>query len=582
MTEALQAKLRTLPMKPGCYLMKDAAGTIIYVGKAKKLKNRVNSYFIGAHNYKTTKLVSHIADFDYFVTGSEKEALLLEINLIKKHRPRYNIVFMDDKSYPYIRLTMEEVPTLRVVRDLKKKKNARYFGPYPDAYAARRTYDLLMELFPFRRCEHMPKKECLYYHMGMCLGPCIQTIDESVYRTMTEQIIRVLKGDTREIEKELIAKRDAASEAMEFERARKYQELIEGLKHVTSKQQVDFDTTKDIDAFSYYTEQGFLAMQGLFIRNGQLLDRAFESVPLYGDPWEVFESFVMQYYTIHPLPNVLLLPPEADVSQLEEAMQAHIHQPIKGMYRKFIDMTRENAKQQLQQQITVQKEHLLKEEIAMSQLKDLLGFPISRIEMFDNSHIAGSFAVAGLVVYDDGMAQKHLYRHYQVHHAGDDIANMKEVIYRRYFRLLKEGTRFPDLLLVDGGMAQIDAAKEVIASLRLSIPICGLVKDDRHSTDSLMDEQYRVLPVDKQSELFFFLTRMQDEVHRFAISYHRKLRQKGQTQSILDEIEGVGPVRKKQLIKRFGSFKRIKEANVEALCEVVPRAVAEAIYQAFH
>ncbi|MDD6467872.1 MAG: excinuclease ABC subunit UvrC [Erysipelotrichaceae bacterium] len=583
MNETLKAKLATLPLAPGCYLMKNQQGTIIYVGKAKKLKNRVNQYFKGAHDYKTTKMVSQIADFDYVVTGSEKEALLLEINLIKKHRPRFNIIFMDDKSYPYIRLTNEDYPTLQVVRDLKKKKDARYFGPYPDVYAARQTLQLLQELFPLRRCKSMPKKVCLYYHMGMCLGPCEKTIEPEVYQKMREDIIRFLKGDIKKIEAELIEKRNQASEQLEFEQAKKYQDLLMALEHVTAKQQVDFDHSKDVDAFGYYFDKGYLAIQGLFIRNGKLLDRAFQLEPMIDDGIDMVTSFIMQYYQEHPLPNLLLLPKEIDGSLIEETLQVKVHQPIKGMHKKFLDMTIENAKQQLNQKFKVEEEHLLKEELAMQQLQDCLpNQAVSRIELFDNSHLSGTFAVAGLVVYIDGKPQKQLYRHYKVHSGNDDLANMKEVVYRRYVRLLKEQGVFPDLLIVDGGFLQIEAAKEVLRSLNVPVTVLGLVKDDKHRTSSLMNDQGELLPVEKDSELFFLLTRMQDEVHGYAIRFHQKLRTKEQTKSILDEVDGIGEKRKKKLMNHFGSFKKIKEASVEELKEVLPQAIAEELYDVLH
>jgi len=579
MNEALQAKLATLPLRPGCYLMKDKHGTIIYVGKAKKLKNRINQYFKGAHDYKTTKLVSNIVDFDYVVTASEKEALLLEINLIKKNLPRFNVIFMDDKSYPYIRLTQEKFPTVRVVRDLKKHKDAKYFGPFPDVYAARKTLELLQELFPLRRCVKIPKKVCLYYHMGMCLGPCEFEIDSGVFTAMSDEITRFLKGDTKEIEKRLLNMRDEASSNLEFEQAQKYQDLLSSLQHVVAKQQVDFDHSKDIDAFGYYFDKGYIAIQGLFIRNGKLLERSFHLAPIYDEVLDIFSSFVLQYYQNRPLPQLLLLPQEVDVLALQEVLDIKIHQPIKGAYKKFLDMTVQNAMEHLKQKFQVEQEHLLKEETAMKQLRELLDDEdISRIELFDNSHISGAFAVAGLVVYDDGIAQKHLYRHYKVHNANDDIANMKEVVYRRYFRLLKEQQRFCDLLVVDGGHLQIQAAKEVLMSLNIKIRILGLVKDDKHRTSSLMNEDGDILSLDNKNELFFLLTRMQDEVHRFAISYHRKLRQKEQTKSILDEIEGIGEKRKKQLMNHFGSFKKIKEASVEDLEKILPKKVAENLF----
>ena len=583
MSEQLQAKLATLPLKPGCYMMKDVHGKIIYVGKAKKLKNRVNQYFKGAHDYKTTKLVSNIVDFDYIVTASEKEALLLEINLIKKHHPRFNVIFMDDKSYPYIRLTQETYPTLKVVRDLKKHKDARYFGPYPDVFAARRTLELLQELFPLRRCVKLPKKVCLYYHLGMCLGPCEHEIDEQVFAEMSNEIINFLKGDVSHIQKELITKRDSASENLEFEKAKKYQDLLSSLQHVVSKQQVDFDHKKDIDAFGYYFDSGYIAIQGLFIRNGKLLERAFHLSALYDDAVETFTTFMMQYYQDRPLPNILLVPKEVDMELLQESIDTKIHQPIKGAYRKFLDMTVQNAREQLKQKLVVEKEYLLKEEKAMHQLQTLLNnHSISRIEMIDNSHTSGTFAVAGLIVYEDGKPQKHLYRQYKVHNSNNDVANMKEVVYRRYLRLLKEEDRMADILMVDGGYLQIQATKEVLDSLNIQVKVMGLVKDDKHRTSSLMDEGGEVIEIKRDDELFFFLTRMQDEVHRYAIGFHRKLRQKEQTKSILDEVEGIGPKRKKQLMSHFGSFSKLKEASIEELTEVVPEKVAQDLFDVLH
>lgn len=582
MNDQLQAKLATLPMSSGCYLMKDKNGTIIYVGKAKKLKNRVNQYFRGAHDYKTTKLVSNIVDFDYVVTNSEKEALLLEINLIKKYRPRFNIIFMDDKSYPYIRLTNEEYPTLQVVRDLKKQKDARYFGPYPDVQAARKTLELLQELFPLRRCKHMPNKVCLYYHMGMCLGPCEFEIEPGVYKKMREDIIRFLKGDIKDIEKELILKRDTASENLEFEQAKKYHELLLSLSHVVAKQQVDFDHTKDIDAFGYYCDKGYIAIQGLFIRNGKLLDRAFRLEPMYDDALEMFTSFMMQYYLEHPAPNILLLPQEVDIELIQESVSFKVHQPVKGAYKKFLDMTITNAKQQLEQKFVVESEHLLKEEKAMNQLYELLQQDASRIELYDNSHISGAFAVGGCVVFIDGLPQKHLYRHYKVHNANDDFANMKEVIYRRYSRMLEEEDVFADLIIVDGGILQIHAAKEVLSALGVDVRVLGLVKDDKHRTHALIDEYEQYFPIEPSSELFFLLTRMQDEVHGYTIRFHQKLREKQQTKSILDEVSGIGEKRKKKLMNHFGSFKKIKEATIEQLSEILPSQVASDLYRVLH
>lgn len=579
----LKAKLQTLPLEPGCYLMKDRNGTIIYVGKAKKLKNRVNQYFVGAHNYKTTKLVSNIADFDYIVTSSEKEALVLEINLIKKHRPRYNIMFMDDSSYPYIKLTSEPYPTLRVVRDAKKDRRARYYGPFPDASAAHSTMKLLNQLYPLRKCEKMPKKVCLYYHLGQCLGPCEMKVDPEIYKEITDRITRFLRGDVKDLVAQLQQKMDAAVSELAFERAKEYRDLITAIEHITDKQQVQVEDHRDRDVFACYADKGYLAIQGFFIRSGKLLERQLSLTPLYGDPQEELISFLVQYYQSHPLPQEVIVPLQLDIEALQQVITCKLIQPVRGYRKKLLEMAANNAKTNLLQKFEVMERQSGATEQAMQQLAQKLRIPgLSRIEIFDNSHTAGAFTVAGMVVFEDGMPCKNEYRLFRLHTGNSDVDSMKEALYRRYFRLLSEGGRFPDLLIVDGGITQIEAARQILTSLDLDIPIAGLVKNDRHQTASLMDQQLRTVPVDPGSELFFLLTRMQDEVHRFAISYHRKLRQKAQTRSILDEVEGVGEVRKKKLMNTFKSFKRMKEASVEELAQVVPREVAQRIYLTLH
>ena len=584
MNEKLQAKLATLPLKPGCYLMKDQSGTIIYVGKAKKLKNRVNQYFVGAHDYKTTKMVSKVVDFDYVVTTSEKEALLLEINLIKEHRPEFNIMFMDDASYPYLRLTKEKYPTLRVVRDLKKHANARYFGPYPDAYAARKTYELLQELFPLRKCKVMPKKVCLYYHLGQCLGPCEYPIDPLAYQKMYEGLVNFLNGDTKEVKKMLVEKRDLASEQLKYEQAKRYQDMLASLDYVTDKQHIDIDSKENVDTFAFYEDKGYISLQGLFMRNGQLLDRMFQLRPLYELPQEALESFVLQYYDNHPLPNLILLPEGYDYEALNENLQRKIKQPQKGKYQKLVSLAQENAKQKLQQEFTAVSDHLLKEEKALAELRSLLNsHPVNVIEMFDNSHISGSNAVAGMIVYREGIADKNSYRRFKVHEGGDDLGNMKEVIYRRYFRLLREHKPLPDVLLVDGGQLQVGAAKEVLNALNItSIALLGAKKDEHHRTAALVNDRDEELPIKADSELFFLITRMQDEVHRFAIEYHRSLRLKQQVHSELDDISGIGPVKKKKLLKGLGSFANIQNASIQQLEGYIDHKSAAMVYDYFH
>lgn len=577
----IEDKLAILPALPGCYLMKNKQGEIIYVGKAKKLKNRVRQYFHGAHDFKTTRLVANIDDFEYIVCGSEKEALLLEINLIKKHTPQYNIMFMDDKTYPYLKLTKEKAPLLRVVRNTKDKK-ATYFGPFPDSSAAYDTQKLLNRIYPLRKCNRLPKKECLYYHMGQCLAPCVNVIDEQVYADMAQGIRKFLRGDVKGIVERLKAEMKEASEALQFEKAQEKLSLIQAIEHVTARQQIDFKDHKDRDVFGYHVDKGYISIQGFFMRGGKLIERTLSITPLYEDAMEAFQSFVLQYYANNPLPQEILLPKEYDVEHLVQILDTKIVQPIRGDKLKLVEMVLANAKNSHEQKFELisRKDH--RREEGMQQLCQLLGKEIHRIELFDNSHISGAYNVSGMVVYKDGEPSKQDYRTYRLQEYRSDLDSMKEVIYRRYVRLLKERGKFPDLLIVDGGWLQIEAAKEIIDALEVSITVCGLVKDDNHRTSNLMDSEGRVLAVSKESSLFFLLTQMQDEVHRFAISYHRRLRGKGMTKSILDEVEGIGNVRKKKIWNHFKSLKRLKQASVEEIAAVVPMQVAQSVYNILH
>lgn len=579
--DKIQDKLAILPALPGCYIMKNKNDDIIYVGKAKKLKSRVRQYFVGAHDFKTTKLVSHIDDFEFIVTGSEKEALLLEINLIKKHTPPYNIMFMDDKSYPYIKLTKENAPVLKVVRNTKDKK-AEYFGPFPDSGAAWQTMSLLNRLYPLRKCKRLPKKECLYYHIHQCLGPCIKTIDDQVYNSIVSSIRKFLKGDVREILDQLKKEMDLASDTLEFEKAQEKHELMQAIHHVVAKQQIDFKDRKDRDAFGYYVDKGYISIQGFFMRGGKLLERTLSVTPLYEGEDEAFESFVLQYYQANPLPQEILLPKEIDITHLQEILETKVIQPIRGDKLKFITMVQANARNAHEQkfELVSRKEHRRIE--AMEELSELLHKDIHRIELFDNSHISGSFNVSGMVVYQDGEPKKTDYRLFKLGTYISDLDSMKEAVYRRYVRLLKEQGRFPDLLLVDGGLLQIEAAKVILEALEIDVTLCGLVKDDYHRTSNLMDRHGNIISVRKDSSLFFLLTQMQDEVHRFAISYHKKLRNKAMTKSILDEVEGIGEARKKEIWKHFKSMKRLKEANLNEILEVLPQKVAENLYNLLH
>ena len=577
----IEDKLKILPAMPGCYLMKNKDGDIIYVGKAKKLKQRVRQYFVGAHDFKTTRLVSNIDDFEYIVTSSEKEALLLEINLIKKHTPPYNIMFMDDKSYPYLKLTKENAPVLKVVRNTKDRK-AYYFGPFPDSGAAWETAKLLNRIYPLRKCRRMPKKECLYYHMGQCLAPCIRDIDERVYADMVSGIQKFMRGDVREMLDTLHRDMEPASEELLFEKAQEKLSLIHAIEHVTAKQQIDFKDRKDRDVFGYYVDKGYISIQGFFLRGGKLLERTLSIEPLYENEADAFVSFILQYYANNPLPQEILIPKEYDITHLEEILDTKILQPLRGDKLKLVDMVLANAKNAHEQKFELVERKESRRYEGMEQLCNLLQKEIHRIELFDNSHISGTHNVSGMVVYRDGEPSKKDYRTFRLGEYISDLDSMKEVIYRRYFRLLKEGARFPDLLIVDGGYLQIEAAREIIEALDIPLTICGLVKDDNHRTSNLMDVNGNILPVKRDSSLFFLLTQMQDEVHRFAISYHRKLRGKAMTKSILDEVEGIGEVRKKEIWKHFKSLKRLKEATIEEIRQVVPEKVAQNIYNILH
>lgn len=577
----IEDKLKILPAMPGCYLMKNKDGDIIYVGKAKKLKQRVRQYFVGAHDFKTTRLVSNIDDFEYIVTSSEKEALLLEINLIKKHTPPYNIMFMDDKSYPYLKLTKENAPVLKVVRNTKDRK-AHYFGPFPDSGAAWETAKLLNRIYPLRKCRRMPKKEYLYYHMGQCLAPCIRDIDERVYADMVSGIQKFMRGDVREMLDTLHREMEQASEELLFEKAQEKLSLIHAIEHVTAKQQIDFKDRKDRDVFGYYVDKGYISIQGFFLRGGKLLERTLSIEPLYENEADAFVSFILQYYANNPLPQEILIPKEYDITHLEEILDTKILQPLRGDKLKLVDMVLANAKNAHEQKFELVERKESRRYEGMEQLCNLLQKEIHRIELFDNSHISGTHNVSGMVVYRDGEPSKKDYRTFRLGEYISDLDSMKEVIYRRYFRLLKEGARFPDLLIVDGGYLQIEAAREIIEALDIPLTICGLVKDDNHRTSNLMDVNGNILPVKRDSSLFFLLTQMQDEVHRFAISYHRKLRGKAMTKSILDEVEGIGEVRKKEIWKHFKSLKRLKEATIEEIRQVVPEKVAQNIYNILH
>lgn len=582
MNDLIKGKLSLLPPSPGCYLMKNKEGTVIYVGKAKKLKNRVHSYFVGAHDYKTTKLVSEIVDFEYIVTGSEKEALLLEINLIKDYSPQYNIMFMDNTYYPYIQMTNEEHPRLKIVRDAKEKK-AKHFGPFPDATAARETYKLLDRLYPLRKCNHIPKKPCLYYSLNQCLAPCVRDVDQEEYVQIKKEIVKLLNGDTKDKIHELTEKMTKASEELNFEQAKEYRDLITYIQHVTAKQHVQFNDNIDRDILGYYVDHGYLSIQLFFMRHGKLLSRDLNLVPIGVNVQEDLQQFIVSFYQNNTLPKEVLLPPQdVDDEVLKEILDCKILKPQKGNKYSLVQMAIDNARESLEKKFELIQKNEAATIGAMKQLGELLQIETPHvIELFDNSNIQGAYAVAGMVCFKDGIPSKKDYRKYKIKtvEGPDDYASMREVIYRRYYRVLMEGLTPPDMILVDGGLGQIHVAKEVVDSLNMNIKVCGLAKDDKHSTAMLLDENGTPIPIHPKSELFFLLTRMQDEVHRYAISFHKNVRSKSLFASVLDDIEGIGPKRKKQLLNHFKSVKRMKEASLEELQELLPDKVAEELFQ---
>ncbi len=580
--EILRQKLSLLPERPGVYLMKDASGQIIYVGKAKILKNRVRSYFTGSHDGKTQVMISQIRDFETILTDSEVEALVLECNLIKKYDPKYNILLRDDKSYPYITITEEIHPRILVTRQVKKG-SGKYFGPYPNATAAKETARLLNRLFPFRKCRQIPSRPCLYYHLHQCLGPCIEDVPTGSYDKIRKEVTTFLKGDQGSIVKQLEKKMHQAAEGLEFERAKEYRDLIEDLKKVGEKQNITLNDFVDRDVVGYSTTRDQICIQIFYLRQGKLLSRDNFIFPYYEEPEEAFISFLAQFYTEkNTLPQEILLPP-IDITVLAKLFPMII--PQKGQKRDLVEMAMENAQTTLHEQITIEARELEESSKALQELGDTLRISFPRIiESFDISNIAGTHIVAGMIQFLDGKPNRSNYRKFKIHPMPnmDDTASMHQVIERRYSRLLQEELPLPDLILVDGGKGQINAAKAVLRSLNLSLPVAGMVKNDKHQTSGIINEKGETLFFERSSPTFRLLERIQNEVHRFAITFHRQQRAKSMTLSELDGIPGVGPKRRQQLLRHFKSTEKISKATLEELQDAgLPIHIAEAVHQHF-
>ncbi|PCF36692.1 excinuclease ABC subunit UvrC [Staphylococcus delphini] len=582
----IKQKLGVLPMEPGCYLMKDRQNQVIYVGKAKKLRNRVRSYFTGAHDTKTTRLVREIVDFEYIVTSSETESLLLELNLIKKYQPRYNILLKDDKSYPFIKITKERHPKLIVTRTVRKG-SGKYFGPYPNAYSAHETKKLLDRIYPFRKCDKMPDRLCLYYHIGQCLGPCVYPVQQNEYERMTKEITEFLNGEDKTILKNLEEKMIRASESLEFEQAKEYRDLIQHVNNLTKKQKIMSVDQTVRDVFGYYVDKGWMCIQVFFIRQGNLIEREATMFPLQQTPEEEFYTFIGQFYQLnqHFLPKEVHIPKQLDVEMVHSVVDTNIVTPQRGQKKQLVDMANKNARISLENKFELIARDESRTVKAIEQLGDAMGIqtPI-RIEAFDNSNIQGVDPVSAMVSFVDGKPDKKGYRKYKIKsvEGPDDYKSMQEAVRRRYTRVLNEGLPLPDLIIVDGGKGHMSSVADVLENeLGLDIPIAGLAKNDKHQTSELLyGETAQVVPLKKNSQAFYLLQRIQDEVHRFAITFHRQTRQKTGLRSILDQVEGIGPKRKTKLLRTFGSIKKMREASVETLQEAgLPKKTAEVLFK---
>ncbi len=576
--EYIKEKLKLVPNLPGSYQMKNKDGIIIYVGKAKNLHNRVKSYFMGTHTGKTAMLVNDIVDFEYIVTSSELESLILEITLIKKYNPKYNILLKDDKSYPYIELTNEKYPRLRIVRNINRKKHkSRLYGPYPNVTAARKTVNMINRIYPLRKCENLKKDVCLYYHIGECLGYCAKEIDISKQNQMLEEIMAFLKGNSTHIEQKLKDEMQKASDNLNFEKALELKQMLQDIDITLTKQKIDLNKNYNFDVFGFYQDNNYLSVVTFYIREGLLFGKHSDIFTTVDEIDETLTRYIIEFYEKNNLlPKEIIVPSIIDKDVMANYLKVKVNSPSRGDIKKLIDLSCDNAKILLDEKyeiIKLDEENRLKAE---QELKELLHLSkLERIEAFDNSHLFGTFYVGGMVVFDHFLPNKNEYRKFKIEsQVKDDLSAMKEVIYRRYFKVLMEEVTAPDLILVDGGELQINATKEIIKNLNLNIPICGLKKNDRHKTNVLVNENLEEIEMDKDSNLFLFLNRIQEEVHNYAISYHRTIRQKGTLATLLDMAPGIGEVRRKELLKKFGSLKKMKEASVEELETVLTHDVA--------
>ena len=575
----LEEKLKTIPHLPGSYQMRNQNNVIIYVGKAKDLYKRVNSYFKGNVTGKTAKLVSEITDFTFITTSTEQEAFILEINLIKEYNPKYNILLKDDKTYPYIEYIRKPYPRLKVSRytSIRKKDKKILFGPYPNVYAARRIVSLINRLYPLKKCDNMPKKVCLYYHIGECLGYCERKVDPLKLKEMEEEILAFLRGNADILKNKIIEKMDSYSKNLNFEMALELKKELNYISIILDKQKMELHDYINRDIIGYYFDKGYLSVQILFLRNGRMVGGHSDIFPVISDYQDELDTYIMNFYARHEIPKEILCTNDVNTSILQDILKTNFLVPLKGKKKNLVDLAGVNAKINLENEMEIIKRDEEKTEVANEELQELLGLEkLDRIDLFDNSNLFGEFTVSCMVVFKNGRPAKNEYRKYKISlDKNDDYHTMEEVIYRRYYRALVDKTELPDLIIVDGGINQINACLNILNDLNLNIRVCGLRKNNKHRTNDLVDSRdYQIIPLDKTSSVFHYLTRMQDEVHRYTISYHRTIRSKGAIASVLDNIQGIGEKRKKELIKTFGSINKIRNAPIEELTKILPENVA--------
>jgi len=550
----IKDKLKELPNNPGCYLMKNSDDEVIYVGKAKNLSNRVRSYFTGSHNAKTTRLVQDIKTFEFIITSTEKEAFILEMNLIKKYNPKYNIMLTDDKRYPYIAVSNEKNPKIYYTRDLGKK--AKYFGPYPNAKAAKEVCDMLNKMYPLRKCNKIPKKECLYYHIGQCLAPCIRKVEDSEYKDIVNKLNLFLKGNVKDEIKRLTKLMNEASEKLEFEIAMEYLNLIENLKAISERQKMEFDIN-DADVFNYAVKDSYIDIQVFHLRDSKIIERNGSVFEVMENPLDMFKNFIRSFYLINnnPIPKEIILPIiDEEYNFFEESIDKKVSVPKMGRKKELLDLVLININKELDNLILKESRKYERTTLASLELGKILGIDnLKTIEAFDNSNIQGTSSVSAMVSFVDGVKNPKGYRKYRVKtvEGANDVGTFKEIIYRRYKRLIDEDSKLPDLIIIDGGVNQVNASKEALEKAGASIKMIGLIKDDHHKTSSLLYED-KIIDIDKKSNVFLFLESIQDEVHRFAISFHKDTRSKNMFVSGLDKIKGIGKVKKEKILKILG------------------------------